>query len=159
MESRFDEFIDESYESLTGQPENGPIFLLKEGNVTSEQTFLVSFQVTDSAPCGTQSAAIDEDYRFGPLDQTSTTDFFFPTQQRISFPFELRADALPEGTEAFQASVSPEDTRDIGGGMFERFPTSLNPLTLRSEIFITILDDRAFYNNFIISCIHCDLSH
>ena len=112
--------------------------MLKEDNVTSEQTFLVSFQVTDS---GTQSAAIDEDYRFAGFGQTSQTEFFFPSQQRIPFQFELRADTLPEGTEAFQASVSPEDTRDIGVGLVEQFPTSLNPLNLRSEIFITILDN------------------
>ena len=127
--------------SPTGRPENGPIFLVKENNVTSEQTFLVSFQVTDSAPSGTQSATIDQDYRYAGDGQTSNSEFFFPYQQRIPFLFELRFDTFPEGTEAFQASVSPEDTRDIGGGLVEQFPTSLNPLTLRSDIFITILDD------------------
>ena len=137
-EPQFDEFIDQFYVSPTGQ---GPIFLLKEDNVISEQTFLVSSQVTDSAPSGTQSATIDQDYRFGPPGQTSQTEFFLPSQQRIPFPFELIADTLLEGTEAFQASVSSEDTRDIGGGMVEQFPTSLNPSTLRSEIFITILDN------------------
>ena len=130
--------------SPTGRPENGPIFLLKEDNVISEQTFLVSFQVTDSAPSGTQSAAIDQDYRFAGEDQTRQTEFFFPSQQRIPFPFELIADTLPERTEAFQISVSPEDTRDFNG-MVEQFPTSLNPLNLSSETFITILDnDRKF---------------
>jgi hypothetical protein len=131
--------------SPTGRPENGPIFLVKENNVISEQTFLVSFQVTDSAPSGTQSAAIDQDYRFSGADRTSLTNFFFPSQQRILFPFELIQDTLPEGTEAFQASVSPEDTREFidenGVMMVERFPTSLYPITLRSEIFITILDN------------------
>ena len=144
-EPLYDEFIDNFYVSPTCQPENGPIFLLKEDNVISEQTFLVSFQVTDSAPSGTQSATIDQDYRFAGPGQTSTIDFFLPTQQRLFFPFELRADILPEGTEAFQASVSPEYTQDING-MVEQFPTSLNPLTLRSDIFITILDnDRKLY--------------
>ena len=140
-EPQFDEFIDQSYMSFTGRPENGPIFMAKENNVTSEQTFLVSFQVTDSAFFGIQSATIDQDYRFGGPGQTSTTDFFFPMQQSIPFSFELLADTLPEGTEAFQASVSPEDTRDLGGGNFVQYPTSLPPLTLRSEVFITILDD------------------
>ena len=127
--------------SLTGLPENGPIFLVKEGDVTSEQTFLVSFLVTGSAPSGIQSAAIDQDYRFGGPGQTSVTEFFFPMQQRIPFRFELRTDTLPEGNEAFQASVSPEDTRDLGGGLMEQFSTSLTPLTLASEVFITIRDD------------------
>ena len=137
----FDEFIDQFYVSPTGRPENGPIFLAKENNVISEQTFLVSFQVTDSAPSGIQSATIDQDYRFAGPGQTSQTNFFYPSQQRIPFPFELRADTLPEGTEAFQASVSPEDSRDIGGGMMEQFPTSLNPGILAPDIFIMILDD------------------
>ena len=140
-EPQLDEFIDQFYVSPTGRPENGPVFLIKEDNVTSEQTFLVSFQVIDSAPSGTQSAAIDQDYRFAGEGRTSQTEIFPPSQQRIPFPFELRGNTLPEGTEAFQASVSPEDTRDIGGGIVEQFPTSLNPLTLRSDIFITILDN------------------
>ena len=139
MEPQRDEFISQSYVSLTGQPENGPIFLIKENNVTSEQTFLISLQVTDSAPTGIQSAMINLDYRFGP---PGVTELFFPTQQRIAFPFELLADTFPEGSEAFQASVSSEDSRDIGGGLVERFPISL---TSNSEIFITILDnDRKF---------------
>ena len=143
-EPQFNEFIDQFYVSLTGQPENGPIFLIKEDDVTSEQTFLVSLQVTDSAPPGpgTQTAALGQDYRFGGDGQTrSTTEFFRPFVQRIPFPFELFADTLPEGTEAFQASISPENTQDLGGGRMVQFPTSLNPLTLKSEIFITISDD------------------
>ena len=91
MEPEFEEFVDEIFLSPTGRPENGPIFLAKENNVTSEQTFLVSFQVTDSAPSGTQSATIDQDYRFSGPGQTIATNFF-PSQQRILFPFELRAD-------------------------------------------------------------------
>ena len=140
-EPQFDEFIDEFYVSRTGRPENGPIFLVKEDNVTSEQTFLVSLQVTDSAPSGTQTAALGQDYRFGSQPgQTSATEFFRPFQRRIPFQFELSTDTLPEGNEAFQASVSPEDTQDTGG-MVVQFPTSRNPLTLRSEIFITIVDN------------------
>ena len=145
MEPQFDEFIDKFFVSPTGRPENGPIFLAKENNVTSEQTFLVSFQVTDSAPSRTQSATIDQDYRFAGDDQTSQTEFFFPNQQRIPFLFELRTDTFPEGTEAFQASVSPEDTREFvdadGITRVETFPTSLNPEVLAPDIFIMILDD------------------
>ena len=145
MEPQFDEFIDEFFVSPTGRPENGPIFLAKENNVISEQTFLVSFQVTDSAPSGTQSATIDQDYRFAGEGQTSATEFFFPNQQRILFLFELRTDTFPEGTEAFQASVASEDTREFvdenGILRVETFPASLNPESLASDIFIMILDD------------------
>ena len=129
--------------------------MAKEDNVTSEQTFLVSFQVTDSAPSGTQSATIDQDYRYAGDGQTSNSEFFFPNQQRIPFLFELRADTFPEGTEAFQASVSPENTRQFidenGMLMVEQFSTPLNPLTLTSEIFITILDnDRKFQSHILL---------
>ena len=144
-EPQFDEFINQSYVSLTGQPDNGPIFLVKENNVTSEQTFLISLQVTDSAPTGIQSAMLDLDYHFGSPGVTSVTEFFPPSQQRIPFPFELLADTFPEGSEAFRARVSSKDSQDGGGGLVEQFPTSLNPLTLSSDIFITILDnDRKF---------------
>jgi hypothetical protein len=119
--------------------------LLKEGSVISEQTFLLSFQVTDSAPSGTQSAAIDQDYRFAEPGQISQTEIFSPSQQRIPFPFELLADTLPEGIEAFQVSVSPEDTREFrdenGMMVTETFPTSLIPENLAPDIFIMILDD------------------
>ena len=103
--------------------------------MTSEQTFLVSIRVTDSAPSGTQSAAFGQDYS---VPARNTIILFNTFEQRIPFVFTLLADAIPEGTEAFQASVSPEDTRDIGDGMVEQFPTSLNPVTLESDVFITI---------------------
>ena len=80
-EPQFDEFVDQNYVSPTGQPENGPIFLIKENNVTSEQTFLVAFQVTDSAPSGTQSATIDQDYRFAGEGKLN----FFPQSTEDSF--------------------------------------------------------------------------
>ena len=106
--------------------------------MTSEQTFLISIQVSDSAPLGIQPATSGQDYR------TSTSVhnvIFHPFAQRIPFVFTLLADTLSEGTEVFQASVSPEDTRDISGGMHEQFPTSLHPISLESDVFITIEDD------------------
>ena len=145
-EPLFDKVIDQSFVSPTGRPENGPIYLIKEDNVTSEQTFLVSIQVTDSAPSGTniQSATFGKDYRT-PI---SIHDIFFNTvKQRIPFVFTLVNDTIPEGTEAFQASVSPEDTRYLGDLRVEQFPTPLNPVTLASEVFITIEDDDCKLHN------------
>ena len=108
MEPMFDELIDQFYFSPTGYPVNGPIFLIKENNVISEQSFLLSIQVTDSAPSGTsiQPATLDADYRIGAPGQTSVNRTFLAFQQRIDFQFTLFPDTLPEGTEAFQASVS-----------------------------------------------------
>ena len=140
-EPQFDEFIDELFLSPSGQPESGPIILLKEGDVISEQIFLVSFQVTDSAPSAIQLAAIDQDYRFGIAGQTNLSEFFLPSQQRIPLRFELLADTFPEGTEVFQVTVSSKDFRDLGGGLVEHFPTYQYPLNLTSKVFITILDD------------------
>ena len=130
--------------------------MVKEDNVTSEQTFLVSIQVRDSVPSGTtiQPATIDQDYGFGAVGQTSETVFFSAFEQRIPVPFNLFADNLPEGTEAFQASVSPEDTRELrlpNGTIIvvERFPTPLDPVGLASEIFVIIEgNDRKFRKYF-----------
>ena len=101
MMNQFDEIIDPFFLSPTGQPENGPIFLVKENNVLSEQTFLISIQVTDSAPVSIQPATLGQDYRFGQVGQTSQTEVFLPSQQRNPFLFELLTDTLAEGTEAF----------------------------------------------------------
>ena len=157
MEPQFDTRIDQFF--ITNPGDSGPIYLAKENNVISEQTFLISVQVTDSAPSGTniQSATIDQDYLFGGL-QTSETIFFDPFKQRILVAFELFADTLPEGTEAFQASASPEDTLETRAPngtviLVERFPTPLSPINLAPEAFIIILDDdRKFYTHFAFSC-------
>ena len=127
--------------SPTGLPANGPIHLVKE--VISEQTFLVFIQVTDSAPSGTniQPATLDVDYRLASADQTNVIETFPASEQRIAFPFTLFPDTLPEGNEAFRASVSPEATRVRPDGSIETFPTFLNPESLASEIFVVIEDD------------------
>ena len=158
MEPQFDTPIDEFFERNIPPGDSGPIYLAKENNVISEQTFLISVQVTDSAPSGTniQSATIDQYYLFGGL-RTSETILFDPFEQRILVGFELLADTLPEGTEAFQASASPEDaieTRAPNGTIIlERFPTPLSPEVLAPEAFIIILDDdRKFYTHFAFSC-------
>ena len=151
-EPLFDTRVDQFFIPSPG--DSGPIYVAKENNVISEQTFLISVQVTDSAPSGTtiQSATIDQDYLFGGI-QTSETILFDPFEQRILVAFELLADTLPEGTEAFQASASPEDTRETrapnGTIIIERFPTPLSPQVLAPETFIIILDDdRKFYTHF-----------
>ena len=131
-EPMFKEPIDQFFISPTGLSVNGPIYLVKENNITSEQTFLVSIQVTDSAPSGTSSitpATLEADYRLTQTaaGQTSVTISFLAFEQSVLFPFTLFPDTFPEGTEAFQASISPE--------------TLLNSKTLASEIFIFIEDD------------------
>ena len=152
MEPLFEEIIDQFFMSPTGLPVNGPIYLAKEDNVISEQTFLLSIQVTDSAPSGTstQPATLDIDYRLSLPGRTSVTLPFLTRDQMIDFPFTLFPDDLPEGTEAFRASVSPQDTRVVPDGSTETFPTFLNPESLASEIFVVIEDDDRKFEIFAI---------
>ena len=168
-EPQFEEFIDKLYVSPTGRPENGPVFLVKEDNVTTEQTFLLFVQVIDSGPPGTniQSATIDQDYCIctplpGGTVITNMTRTFPARDQRIPFGFTLIPDTRLEGTEAFQASVSLEDSLLLPNGTEEMFPTiALNPERLASEILVVIEDDdrelyiiyehRALASTFIIA--------
>ena len=157
MEPMFDEVIDRFYEPPTGLPVNGPIYLAKENGVISEQSFLLSIQVTDSAPSGTniQPATLDADYCISAPGLTSVTLTFLATEnmiavQMINFPFTLFPDTLPEGNEAFRASVSPQDTQMMPDGTFATFPTFLNPESLASETFVIIEDDDRKFEIFAI---------
>ena len=87
-EPSFDEFIDQSFMSPTGRPENGPVFLAKENNTISEQIFQVSFQVTDSTPTNIQSATIHRDYYFGSqLVKQVKLSHFYPLNRGFLFYF------------------------------------------------------------------------
>ena len=132
----FEEVIDEFFEPESGLAVNGPIYLAKENNVISEQTFSVVVQASSSVPPGQgiQQASLDSDYRLTlPNGTTSVVLQFLPTFQRRNFPFTLFADDFPEGTEAFLASSAP--------GEGEEIPTYLNPERLSAETFIIIEDD------------------
>ena len=151
MEPMFEEIIDQFYISPTGLPVNGPIYLAKENNVTSEQTFLLSIQVTDSTPgLNIRSATLDADYRIASPGQTARTLPFLATNDRIDFQFLLFPDTLPEGNEAFQLSVSPQDTQMMSDGTIATFPTFLNPESLASETFVVIEDDDRKFEIFAI---------
>ena len=147
-----EEIINQVFMSPTSLPVNGPIYLAKEDNVTSEQTFLLSIQATDSAPSGTgiQPATLDADYRIGAPGQTNVTLTFLAMDDMINFPFTLFPDDLPEGNEAFRASVSPQDTRVRPDGTNETVPTFLNPESLTSETFVVIEDDDRKFEIFTI---------
>ena len=81
------------------------IFLAKENDVQSEQTFQISFQVFDSVPpnSGFTPAEIGVDYNL-PLRELT----FNPDMQRLPLAIELLADRIPEETEAFQISSTPQ---------------------------------------------------
>ena len=105
------------------------IYVAKENNVSSEQTFMISFQQRDSVPqdSGFAMAEDREDYR-GILQEFLRD--FSPRNQCISLHFQLLADSVPEATEAFQISLSPQ-----GSPIFD----SAN--VLFTQTFVVIDDD------------------
>lgn len=99
---------------------DGPVFLVKQNNRKSEQTFNIVFQVSSSTPGSSiQPATLSErlpngtelinDYILSTAGLTTVTASFTSSQQRIPFVFTLFPDNLPESTEAFQASIAPQE--------------------------------------------------
>ena len=150
IEPMFDIQIDEfDYSPPTNLPENGPIYIAKQDNVVSEQTFLVVITATDTVPSGSgfRPAQLNSDYRGigAPTpDGTSVVRQFLATDQRMLFPFTLIHDDIPEGTEAFLVSTSAEDEGMFGGMTFQ-VPGFLSPTTLFPQAYVIIEDnDRKF---------------
>ena len=146
LEPMFETTIDSFFDSPSGLLVNGPIYLAKENNVISEQTFLVAVQVSSSVPPGQsiQPAWLDADYRLS-VSGTVVVLPFGPMVQRINFPFSLFSDTLPEGTEAFLASSAPADMAQLPDGTTVPVSTFLNPSTLSAESFVIIEDDDREY--------------
>ena len=105
------------------------IYVTKENNVISEQTFRIAFQRTDSVPQGSGFAIAQDglDYR-GIIQSFQLT--FLPFQQRIGQPFQLLADNVLEATKAFQISLFTQD-----------LPSFYRADMLFSQTFVVIEDD------------------
>ena len=119
---------------------NGPIFLAKEDNVTSEQTFLVAVQVINAVPSGQtmiEPATVNADYTIDGRSTSILSFIFPPDQKRINFPFILYPDQLPEEREAFQATASPEHSLRTG----ETYPDFFSPTKLSASTFVIIEDN------------------
>ena len=83
------------------------LYIAKENNVRSEQTFQMSFQVTDFVPpnSGFAVAELGVDYR-GLSRQFARP---FPANvQRLPLFINLVADRIPKQTEAFQICSGSE---------------------------------------------------
>ena len=135
--------IDEvNYIPPTNLTANGPINLIKEDNVVSEQTFFVAVQISNSVPSGSRfrQAQINVDYDIGVAIGTSRVLQFPATFQRILFSFTLLSDTIPEGTEAFLASSTPADSALINGVEFD-VPGYLPPVNLFPQSYVIIEDD------------------
>ena len=143
MEPMFDITIDEfDYTPPTNLPENGPIYIAKQDNVVSEQTFQVVITSIDSVPSGSgfRPAQLNSDY--GGISSTPEGNVrqFPAAEQRMLFSFSLLRDDIPEGTEAFLATTSPANT-GISGGMTFPVPAFLSPTTLFPQAYVIIEDD------------------
>ena len=105
------------------------IYVTKENNVISEQTFRIAFQRTNSVPQGSGFgiAQDGQDYRGLPVVIQQT---FFPFQQRFTLNFILLSDNNLEATEAFQIRLSTQD-----------YPLFYRADMLFSQTFVVIDDD------------------
>jgi hypothetical protein len=140
-EQQYDEYIDEIFVSPTGRPENGPIYIVKHGNITTEQVFLLEIQFTDSVPSGITGihpATAEQDYRFSSYGTTFIHEQFHPSARRIPVRFEIFADTLPEGTEGFQVTLFSIASRAISDTRVEIFST---PEILINNVSVIIEDD------------------
>ena len=129
-------------------PVNGPIYLVKENNVSSEQTFQVVVQVTSSVPPGRgiQLATLDADYRLSVAGKSYVVLSFGPREQRINFSITLFTDTLPEGMEGFLVRSAPGHPGQLPDGTTLPVSVYLNPIALSAESFVLIEDDdREFY--------------
>ena len=136
----FDEVIDTNFVSPTNLTANGPIYLAKEDNVQSEQTFRTIVRVTSSVPSANINPAtigVDYSLRIGSL---STVVELLPTMQRVNIEFSLFPDNIPEGTESFYVSFAAEDIAEVGGKVFD-LPSYLQPVALFAETYAIIEDD------------------
>ena len=140
-EPTFDESIDENFIPKSGLPINGPIYLAKENDRLTEQTFQLYVHFSSSVPpvnkTNIQPATRNEDYSSnGELNNVVLQ--FRPEQQRINVAFSLFPDDVPEGTEAFLIGTSSDKTAQLADGRMVDVPTFLNPTTLSAESFVII---------------------
>ena len=99
----------------------------------------------DSVPSGSMYTGIhpataNQDYSFSNPDATSVHYIFVASRQRIPIIFHLFSDTLPEGTEAFQITLSSLASQAITDESLrvEILPT---PEILIRKVAVVIEDD------------------
>ena len=142
-EPMFIEIIDSFCTPPNNSTAYGPVYLIKENGVRSEQIFGIVIQVSDAVPTGVNPATfgVDGDYETG--GGGSLTILFPANQQRLNFEITLFPDQIPEGTEGFLASSSRLDTAADQTGTVFPLPDFLSP-TYASTTINILDDDRKF---------------
>ena len=135
-EPLFDRLIDEDFIPPNNLTAYGPVYLIKENNVMTEQLFIIVIQVSDAVPEGTNPATFNEDFSFSSAGTLSI--LFPPNLQRLNIGFDLFSDEIPDGNEAFLFSSSRQDTLQLDGTVIT-LPDYLPPMF--ASTFINILDD------------------
>lgn len=126
------------YEFPESTPSPDGIFLIKEDNRTSEQTFsvlvTVKSPVSPLLPATLQNVdpTIEFDYSLGSAGQSSVTRLFLPQFSMIPFDFSLNNDDLTEGLEGFMA------TSESSSSFVTTYQT---PVSTFATTEIRILDD------------------
>ena len=141
MEPDFDMVINSTFVSPTNLAANGPIYLAKEDNVLSEQTFRVVVQVIESVPPGANinPAMTSVDFSISGGQQISHVEFL-PTMQRVNFVIILFHDNIPEKTEAFRVTSFADDNTEVGGEVID-LPHYIPPKILPADTYVIIEDD------------------
>ena len=122
------------------------MYLIRENNQTSEQTYSVDLTVGEpggtSKPAQIETSDINEnyDYSLGVRDQTKQVILFPPTVDRIPFIFKLKHDLSVEGTETFRAT-SAQVTPSGDFPVFQT-PSGVNAF---ATTLINILDNDGKY--------------
>ena len=122
------------------------MYLIRENNRTSEQTYSVDLTVGDPGgnykPATIQTSNTNQsfDYSFGLPNQTKVNVLLPPTVDRIPFTFSLEPDLAVEGTEIFRA-ISAQVTPSGDFSVFQT-PSGINAF---ATTLIRILDNDGKY--------------
>lgn len=95
-----------------------------------------NFDIQPATLCDDNPSTGDGDYCIGPLSLNFLVFDFLPTEQQISFNFQLFSDDIPEATEAFQAISAPLESTSQ-----DPIPRFSPPTILSPNTFIIIVDD------------------
>ena len=109
--------------------EDAFIYVAKENNVISEQTFRILFYRRDLVPQGSGFGIAQDGQDYSGLPEVYVRTFF-PFQQRFTRIFGLLSDNILEATEAFQIVLST-----LGS------PSFYSAEMLFSRTFVVIEDD------------------
>ena len=144
-EPMFIKLIDSFFIPPNNTTAYGPVYLIKENGVRTEQIFGVAVEVSDGVPAGVNCNPAT----FGPFGDYLTggggslNTMFPPNRQRLNFEITLFPDEILEGTEGFVASSLRLDTAADETGTIFPLPDYLPPTYASTTIYI-LDDDRKF---------------